>query len=63
MDDREVPSGRQTITAGRRVVKKRRGLILLFAAVVVAGVLLWQGLSNATVYFKTVDEAVAAVKG
>ena len=40
-------------------MKKRRGLILLFAAVVVAGVLLWQGLSNATVYFKTVDEAVA----
>ena len=40
-------------------MKKRRGLILLFGAFVVAGVLLWQGLSNATVYFKTVDEAVA----
>ena len=40
-------------------MKKRRGLILLAAAVIVAGVLLWQGLANATVYFKTADEAVA----
>lgn len=38
---------------------RRRGAILLGVAVVVAGALLWQGLTNATVYFKTVDEAVA----
>ena len=40
-------------------MKQRRGAILLFVAVVVAGLLLWQGLANATVYFKTADEAVA----
>ncbi|MEY2469932.1 MAG: cytochrome c-type biosis protein CcmE [Actinomycetota bacterium] len=40
-------------------MRRYRGLILLAAAVIVAGVLLWQGLANATVYFKTVDEAVA----
>jgi cytochrome c-type biogenesis protein CcmE len=34
-------------------------MILLFGAIIVAGLLLWQGLSNATVYFKTADEAVA----
>lgn len=38
---------------------RKRGAILLGVAVVVAGALLWQGLTNATVYFKTVDEAVA----
>ena len=40
-------------------MKQRRGAILLVVAIVVAGVLLWQGLANATVYFKTADEAVA----
>jgi cytochrome c-type biogenesis protein CcmE len=40
-------------------VRKKRGAILLSAAVVVAGFLLWKGLTNATVYFKTVPEAVA----
>lgn len=40
-------------------MKKRRGMILLAAAIVVAGLLLWQGLANATVYFKTADEAAA----
>lgn len=38
---------------------RRRGALLLGVAVVVAGALLWQGLTNATLYFKTVDEAVA----
>jgi cytochrome c-type biogenesis protein CcmE len=40
-------------------MKRGRAGVLLGVAVVVAGLLLWQGLSNATVYFKTVDEAVA----
>lgn len=40
-------------------MKRGQAAILLSVAVVVAGVLLWQGLKNATVYFKTVDEAVA----
>lgn len=38
---------------------RRRAAIFLGLAAVVAVGLLWQGLSNATVYFKTVDEAVA----
>jgi cytochrome c-type biogenesis protein CcmE len=38
---------------------RSRGAILLVVAFVVAGALLWQGLTNATVYFKTVDEALA----
>lgn len=39
----------------------RRGYagVFLVVAVAIAGVLLWQGLTNATVYFKTVDEAAA----
>ena len=39
----------------------RRGPATIFRVVAfgVAGVLLWQGLTNATVYFKTVDQAVA----
>ncbi|HUR78030.1 MAG TPA: cytochrome c maturation protein CcmE [Acidimicrobiales bacterium] len=40
-------------------MSRRRSAILLGVAVAVAGGLLWQGLRNATVYFKTVDEAVA----
>lgn len=40
-------------------MKKGRAAIFLTGAFAVAGVLLWQGLSNATLYFKTVDEAVA----
>jgi cytochrome c-type biogenesis protein CcmE len=40
-------------------VKRGRAGVLLAVAVVVAGLLLWKGLTNATVYFKTVDEAVA----
>jgi cytochrome c-type biogenesis protein CcmE len=38
---------------------RRRGAILLVVAFALAGGLLWMGLTNATVYFKTVDEAVA----
>jgi len=40
-------------------VKRGYAAIFLAVAVAVAGLLLWQGLKNATVYFKTVDEAVA----
>lgn len=40
-------------------MKRGRGALILGVAVLVAGGLLWKGLTNATVYFKTVDEAVA----
>ena len=40
-------------------MKRGRAALLLGVAVLVAGGLLWKGLTNATVYFKTVDEAVA----
>jgi cytochrome c-type biogenesis protein CcmE len=40
-------------------VKKRGAAVFLTCAFVLAGGLLWKGLSNATLYFKTVDEAVA----
>ncbi len=40
-------------------MKPRVAALFLAAAVAVAGLLLWKGLTNATVYFKTVDEAVA----
>jgi cytochrome c-type biogenesis protein CcmE len=40
-------------------VKRWRAPLLLAVAIIVAGLLLWQGLANATVYFKTADEAVA----
>ncbi len=40
-------------------MKRRYAAIFLAVAVGVAGLLLWQGLTNATLYFKTVDEAVA----
>jgi cytochrome c-type biogenesis protein CcmE len=40
-------------------VKRGYAAIFLAVAVAVAGLLLWQGLQNATVYFKTVDEAAA----
>jgi cytochrome c-type biogenesis protein CcmE len=39
----------------------RRRQVIAFAVIVIAlGVLVFRGLGNATVYFKTVDEAVAA---
>lgn len=40
-------------------VKRGRSAILLSVAVLLAGFFLWKGLSNATVYFKTVPEAIA----
>ena len=40
-------------------MKRGRAALVLGVAVLVAGGLLWKGLTNATVYFKTVDEAVA----
>jgi len=38
---------------------KRRALVIVVVAVVVAGGLLWKALGDATVYFKTADEAAA----
>ena len=52
-------AARREQTRIEQEVKRGQAAILLSVAVVVAGVLLWQGLKNATVYFKTVDEAVA----
>jgi cytochrome c-type biogenesis protein CcmE len=40
-------------------VKRGYAAIFLSVAVAIAGLLLWQGLKNATVYLKTVDEAAA----
>lgn len=40
-------------------MKRGRSALLLSAAFLVAGLLLWKGLTNATVYFKTVPEAIA----
>ncbi|MEY2399399.1 MAG: cytochrome c-type biosis protein CcmE [Actinomycetota bacterium] len=40
-------------------MKRGRASLILGVAVLLAGGLLWKGLTNATVYFKTVDEAVA----
>ena len=40
-------------------MKRGRSFVLLGFAFLFAGGLLWKGLTNATVYFKTVDEAVA----
>ena len=38
---------------------RRRALIVVLLAVFVAGALLWKALGEATVYFKTADEAAA----
>lgn len=40
-------------------MKRGRAALFLGVAFLIAGGLLWKGLTNATVYFKTVDEAVA----
>ncbi|MBA2608204.1 MAG: cytochrome c maturation protein CcmE [Actinobacteria bacterium] len=40
-------------------MKRGRAALFLGVAVLLAGGLLWKGLTNATVYFKTVDEAIA----
>ncbi len=40
-------------------MSRGRATLFLGVAFVLAGGLLWKGLTNATVYFKTVDEAVA----
>lgn len=40
-------------------MKRGRSAILLSVAVLLAGFFLWKGLSSATVYFKTVPEAIA----
>lgn len=40
-------------------MKRGRAALFLGFAFLLAGGLLWKGLTNATVYFKTVDEAVA----
>jgi cytochrome c-type biogenesis protein CcmE len=38
---------------------KRRDLVIVIVAVLAAGALLWRALGDATVYFKTADEAAA----
>ncbi|HVE93915.1 MAG TPA: cytochrome c maturation protein CcmE [Acidimicrobiales bacterium] len=38
---------------------KRRALVIVVVAVLAAGGLLWRALGDATVYFKTADEAAA----
>ena len=45
-----------------KLVKRGRAAVFLGVAFLLAGGLLWKGLTNATVYFKTVDEAVAAAR-
>jgi cytochrome c-type biogenesis protein CcmE len=40
-------------------VRRRRALVIVLVAVLVAGGLLWKALGDATVYFKTADEAAA----
>jgi cytochrome c-type biogenesis protein CcmE len=59
-DAREV-AGPTTLRARRRVGlgSRRRQFIALGVIAIALGVLLWKGLGNATVYFKTADEAVA----
>lgn len=54
MGHRQVPRRRK-----EEAVKRGRSAILLSVAVLLAGFFLWKGLSNATVYFKTVPEAIA----
>ena len=46
-------------TPGGRAQSRRRAVIAGIVVVVAAVALLWQGLGNAAVYFKTADEAVA----
>jgi cytochrome c-type biogenesis protein CcmE len=59
-DAREVV-GPTVVRARRRVAlrNRRRQFIALGVIAIALGVLLWKGLGNATVYFKTADEAVA----
>jgi cytochrome c-type biogenesis protein CcmE len=59
-DAREVPDGRTGRVRRRGVLGSRRRQVVAFAIIAVAsGTLIWKGVSNATVYFKTADEAVA----
>jgi cytochrome c-type biogenesis protein CcmE len=59
-DAGERPSGRPVIVRRRRLLGTRRRQIIAFAVIAAAlAILLFQGLGNATVYFKTADEAVA----
>lgn len=40
-------------------MRRRRALLIVLVAVLAAGGLLWKALGDATVYFKTADEALA----
>jgi cytochrome c-type biogenesis protein CcmE len=60
LDAGERPSGQPVLVRRRRLLGTRRRQIIAFAVIAAAlAILLFQGLGNATVYFKTADEAVA----
>jgi cytochrome c-type biogenesis protein CcmE len=59
-DAGEAPSGRAVVVRQRGGLRSRRRQIIVFAVIAAALVILaFQGLGNATVFFKTADEAVA----
>jgi cytochrome c-type biogenesis protein CcmE len=59
-DARPVPDDGRPLVRRRALLGTRRRQVIAFAVIVAAlVVLLFQGLGNATVYFKTADEAVA----
>lgn len=59
--DAEPIDGLGSLVKPRVRIGSRRRLAICFGIIVVAlGALAWRGLTNATEYFKTADEAVAA---
>ena len=59
-DAGEQPSGRPIVVRRRGLLGTRRRQVIAFGVIAAALVVLaFQGLGNATVYFKTADEAVA----
>jgi cytochrome c-type biogenesis protein CcmE len=59
-DAGEQPSGRPVRVRSRGLLGSRRRQVIAFGVIVAAlVVLVFQGLGNATMYFKTADEAVA----
>jgi cytochrome c-type biogenesis protein CcmE len=60
VDAREVSTVGATRVRRRALLGNRRRQVIAFGVIAIAlGVLLWKGLGNATVYFKTADEAIA----
>jgi cytochrome c-type biogenesis protein CcmE len=62
VDAKEEPSAASTRPGVRRGVlrgHRRRQLVAFLIIAAALGLLIWRGLGNATVYFKTADEAVA----